>query len=98
MVGISALHPTSLRLGIWCPHCLHYAPNGSPPRRFAHAMRLHSLRIGVLPLVSAWLLIANEVPALSDNSVFNFDSTWLLEENTMDNVAIFTASTGPRGS
>ncbi|WP_420237764.1 hypothetical protein ACOBR2_19565 [Telmatobacter bradus] len=37
----------------------------------------------------------NEVPALRDHSVFNFYSTWLLEQNTMDKVANLTASTRP---
>ena len=38
---------------------------------------------------------ANEVTALRDHCVFNFDSTWLLEQNTMDKAANPNASTRP---
>ncbi|WP_420237763.1 hypothetical protein ACOBR2_19560 [Telmatobacter bradus] len=58
---------------------------------------MHSLRVGILALLAAWLRSVNEVPALRDHSVFNFYSTWLLEQNTMDKVANLTASTRPRG-
>jgi hypothetical protein len=58
---------------------------------------MHSLRIGILARLAAWLLSVNEVPALRDHSVFNYGSTWLLEQNTMDKVANFSACTRPRG-
>jgi hypothetical protein len=58
---------------------------------------MHSLSVGVLALLAAWLRSVNEVTALRDHCVFNFDSTWLLEQNTMDKVANLTASTRPRG-
>lgn len=37
----------------------------------------------------------NEIPSLRDHSLFIFNSTWLLEQNTLDQVANFTASTRP---
>lgn len=44
----------------------------------------------------AWLVCFNDVPALSDNNVFHFVSTWLLDQYTMDEVTKYSVNTRPR--
>ena len=84
--GTYALHGKSMTV----------AMNGAanPGRKVALEVPQNGV-IGNLKL--ALLLSFNDVPALCENPVFHFVSTWLLDQYTMDEVTKYSVNTRPRG-